>query len=191
MFGNKEYITEEQLSDALSPLLKRIDAMEKGKNAIEEQIKALKADNSSLKSRLSDLESLMKETPNGGLQHTNPNPSWGWSQSRTVDEKTGTLYLPSPTPSGTFTEASEEVEIGKSIYMLQTDDGSHGTFELLQTPDALATAMISVSQFLKPVCRITGNIHSMPDKVETVEKGNAQKKDGVWTVTKKTVVKFI
>ena len=56
------------------------------------------------------------------------------------------LYLAAPSPDGTFSQASAMEQIGKSIYQLTTTDGQNGTFILLDTPDAIATAMISVSQ---------------------------------------------
>ena len=62
-----------------------------------------------------------------------------------VNVRTATVYyLPAPTPDGLFLQASEREQIGKSVYQLTTSDGQNGTFILLDTPDAIATAMISV-----------------------------------------------
>lgn len=203
MFGNKDNITSSQLTEALAPLLKRIDELEKTVkkikadnkslneklSAMEEEIATLKEDSSNIKdgvSALTDNQQGSNDGESDGLQD-----GYGLSSlpigGRSVAKL---LYLPSPTASGTFASSSTEEEIGKSIYLLHTDDGKQGTFEVLQTPDALATATISVSQFLKPVCRIVGNTHIMPEKIETIEEGEAQKEDEEWVVTKKAVVKF-
>lgn len=200
MFGNKEYITEDQLSEALAPLLKRLDELEKSVKELKKQTATIKADNKSLNDKLSALERQLRAstTDNGNddeLKHINPIPNGGGAR-RTERARGGAVgpaifYLPSPTLSGTFQTVSSEEEIGKSIYLLHTEDSIHGTFSLLQSPDAMATAMISVSQFLKPVCRITGDTHHVPDRMETIEEGEAQMKDGVWTMTKKAVVEFI
>lgn len=198
MFGNKDNITTSQLNEALAPLLKRLGELEK-------TVKKLKADNKSLKDRLTAIEK--------GIAATDEKPQEDYFKDLESNDKRKDLesndeskeleeapsvkdtvirqyFLPSPTAEGTFDTYSDEEEIGKSIFALHTQDGEHGTFALLQTPDALATAMISVSQFLKPVCRITGNTHKMPERIETIEEGEAQKIDDKWTVTKKTVIKF-
>lgn len=198
MFGNKDSITSDKLADALAPLVKRIEKL-------EAELKKIKADNKSLTDKLSALEkdlSTLKNSKqdaingaNGELKHIFPSPIGEMDvaaappRGEAVSAE-ATFFLPSPTSDGTFLSASPEEEIGKSIYLLTTEDGEHGTFELLQSSDAMATAAISVSQFLKPVCRINGDTHHMPDRIENVEKGEAQKKDGMWVVTKKAVISF-
>lgn len=100
------------------------------------------------------------------------------------------LYLAAPTPDGTFSQASAMEQIGKSIYQLTTSDGQNGTFILLDTPDAIATAMISVSQFVKPACKISGNTAIQPRHIITEEEGAASREGTGWKITRKAVVRF-
>lgn len=100
------------------------------------------------------------------------------------------LYLAAPTPDGTFSQASAMEQIGKSIYQLTTTDGQNGTFILLDTPDAIATAMISVSQFVKPACKISGNTAIQPRHIITEEEGAASREGTGWKITRKAVVRF-
>ena len=100
------------------------------------------------------------------------------------------LYLAAPTPDGTFSQASAMEQIGKSIYQLTTADGQNGTFILLDTPDAIATAMISVSQFVKPACKISGNTAIQPRHIITEEEGAASREGTGWKITRKAVVRF-
>ena len=100
------------------------------------------------------------------------------------------LYLEAPTPDGTFSQASAMEQIGKSIYQLTTTDGQNGTFILLDTPDAIATAMISVSQFVKPACKISGNTAIQPRHIITEEEGAASREGTGWKITRKAVVRF-
>lgn len=81
-------------------------------------------------------------------------------------------------------------QIGKSIYQLTTTDGQNGTFILLDTPDAIATAMISVSQFVKPACKISGNTAIQPRHIITEEEGAASREGTGWKITRKAVVRF-
>ena len=100
------------------------------------------------------------------------------------------LYLAAPSPDGTFSQASAMEQIGKSIYQLTTTDGQNGTFILLDTPDAIATAMISVSQFVKPACKISGNTAIQPRHIITEEEGAASREGAGWKITRKAVVRF-
>lgn len=100
------------------------------------------------------------------------------------------FYLAAPNPDGTFSQASAVEQIGKSIYQLTTADGQNGTFILLDTPDAIATAMISVSQFVKPACKISGNTAIQPRHIITEEEGAASREGAGWKITRKAVVRF-
>ena len=100
------------------------------------------------------------------------------------------LYLAAPSPDGTFSQASAMEQIGKSIYQLTTTDGQNGTFILLDTPDAIATAMISVSQFVKPACKVSGNTALQPRHIITEEEGAASREGTDWKITRKAVVRF-
>ncbi|MBQ6187948.1 MAG: hypothetical protein IJK49_08415 [Prevotella sp.] len=99
-------------------------------------------------------------------------------------------YLSAPTPEGIFTEFYEEERVGSSVYLLTTDDGINGTFRMLNTPDALATLAISISQFVKPVCKIIGAVTIQPRHVAVHMPGSAVFEDGVWRTTVKAQVQF-
>jgi len=100
------------------------------------------------------------------------------------------FYLPAPSADGLFQQASLHEQIGKSIYQLTTTDGQNGTFILLDTPDAIATATISVSAFVKPVCRIIGSTSQQPRHIITEEEGAVAREGADWRVTRKAVVRF-
>lgn len=108
----------------------------------------------------------------------------------TQEEPVKRFYLSAPTPDGIFSSVSEKEQIGKSIYVLSTTDGLNGTFVMLATHDALATAMISISQFVKTVCKVHGNINMIPKRVVTEEEGVATNMDGEWKMMKKAIVRF-
>lgn len=101
-----------------------------------------------------------------------------------------TYYLAAPSSEGFFADASPVEQIGKSIYVLTTDDDQTGQFALLDTHDAIATAMISVSQFVKPVCKIIGSVVSLPRHAITEERGTAQRADSGWQVMRKATIRF-
>ncbi len=131
----------------------------------------------------------IEETPHSTLHtphSTNHTPHSTLHESHSTE----ILYLEAPTPDGTFSQASAMEQIGKSIYQLTTTDGQNGTFILLDTPDAIATAMISVSQFVKPACKISGNTAIQPRHIITEEEGAASREGTGWKITRKAVVRF-
>ena len=121
--------------------------------------------------------------PSPNIHHPSPN-------TQHPSPTTHHLFLAAPTPDGVFLQASETEQIGKSIYQLTTTDGQNGTFILLDTPDAIATAMISVSQFVKPACKVSGNTALQPRHIITEEEGAASREGTGWKITRKAVVRF-
>lgn len=101
------------------------------------------------------------------------------------------FFLSAPTADGVFADSATSEQIGTSIYQLTTSDGINGSFILLDTRDAIATAMISVSQFVKPICKVIGNTQVPPRHVITEEEGIAKMEEGKWKVTRKAVVRFM
>lgn len=99
-------------------------------------------------------------------------------------------YLAAPSADGTFQRFSRRLQIGKTIYVLKTTDGYNGTFILYDTPDAIATAMLSVSQFIKPVCKVNGNVSQLPHHIITEEEGIAVFEADVWKCVRKAVIRF-
>ncbi|MDY6248254.1 MAG: hypothetical protein SPL55_02310 [Prevotella sp.] len=130
----------------------------------------------------------IEETPSS--LHESPSTLLTPHSSLHTPHSTEILYLAAPSPDGTFSQASAMEQIGKSIYQLTTTDGQNGTFILLDTPDAIATAMISVSQFVKPACKISGNTAIQPRHIITEEEGTASREGTGWKITRKAVVRF-
>ena len=130
----------------------------------------------------------IEETPS--TLHTPPSTPHPPHSTLHESPSTEILYLAAPTSDGTFSQASAMEQIGKSIYQLTTTDGQNGTFILLDTPDAIATAMISVSQFVKPACKISGNTAIQPRHIITEEEGAASREGTGWKITRKAVVRF-
>lgn len=197
MFGSKDYITDSQLAESLEPLLKRLRDVEKANKVLAGRVEALEASLEALRAAEADVAAGAGD----GDVAVEANELGGADVGSTCglpvgDDAVGgsdadaVLFLPAPSPEGFFAEATSEEQIGKSIYELRPEGGGRGTFALLSSPDAMATAMISVSSFVKPVCRIQGNTHRMPDGIVTLSRGEARLKDGVWVVTSKAVVEF-
>lgn len=183
----------------MEDLLGKVDALSSRVVVLETEVKESRERLQSFEERLHQMEMMMERpadgTPNGnsvtGLQTQMENSAEQEEQSRRASFGQPTeWYLPAPTPDGFFDSPSEVKQVGKSIYVLHTTDGQSGHFALLDDADAIATAMISISQFIKPACRIEGNAHSRPKRVRTVEEGLARLEDGGWRVVNKARLVF-
>lgn len=195
MFGNnKDTITSEQLDDLMKPLLERVDKLETVVQKQAKQLAALQRVVEQYEARQQEEPHVEAETPATPLAEEGRDMlEVGDTISLEVPPAAmeETLYLPAPTPDGWFPEGSASLQVGKSIYRLRSVDGVNGYFSMLTSPDALATALISVSQFVKPACRIEGDTHRLPQRVETLEEGTAQRDGNAWRVVRKATVRFV
>ncbi len=180
-------MTEEQVAALVQPLRERVDQLEE---LIAQQTATLKALGAEMEA--------LRETV-GKLQEPSVDLSAAWTSDEAAQAECAekmqsvpsTWFFSTPSPEGTFSEGTTRETVGKSIYRLHTDDGVNGRFVMLSSPDAIATAMISVSQFVKPVCRIEGNTYRQPQHIETLEEGIARLSGDVWKVVKKATVQFV
>ena len=187
MFGSKNYMTEEDVVAMINPLRERIDQLE---TLVRQQTSALSA----LRVAVDEAKGQIGQLLDSHVALPSlPDDKVATGHASTSGESSfpSTFYFSMPLPEGVFVDGTTEERVGKSIYLLRTDDGLNGRFEMLSTPDAIATAMISVSQFVKPVCRVEGSTHRQPHGVVTLEKGVAQQAGGVWKVVKKATVQFL
>lgn len=99
------------------------------------------------------------------------------------------MFFPVPV-DGTFVNGTEEIQPGKSLYMLRTTDGTNATFTILNTPEAIQTALISLSETVKPVCKILNTV-SNPLEIVTEGPGTAVREGDTWKMVTKSVVRLI
>lgn len=193
MLGGSDESTE-QLIAALN---ERLEQLEKKNNEIE---KALNEQNLKIEQLLSTLEdkklkdnNVMGSTINTSIEssYSVGNDGGDKNEASAKSEEPTTLFFSAPTPSGEFCSPSTKEQPGSSIYRLVTKDNVNGRFTMLNTPDAVATANISVSQFVKPVCKILSTTSSIPRHIITREEGTATMTDGTWKVTKKAQIEFV
>ena len=109
-------------------------------------------------------------------------------QSETETEPL-TQYLPPPSPDGVFHETFSQPRVGKTVYQMTTVDGNNGTFIFYDNRDALATAMISISQIVKTVCRVENNKNA-PRNIVNVKEGQVVREGNSWRVVEKATVRF-
>ena len=181
MFKNQ---IERQIQEKLEPMNDRLDHLENHLVLLKKQLKAIEEQIDGLRLQMKDLSNRDRRNEDmiNGVAVETENNDLADIHTQKV------YYLQAPSIEGSFSEWTLNEQIGKSIYQLSTNDGINGTFIVLDTPDAIATAMISVSQFIKPACKIIGNTAKLPRRIETQEEGTAIYENGTWRVVNKAVV---
>lgn len=164
-----EYVTVEKYEKDIKALKKRIESLEDSlaeRKASENKIAALSG-------AVNDQNLSEREV----------------KQEVIEEERPKTLYLSPPSPDGVFHESFSQPRVGSTVYQMTTSDDNHGTFIFYENRDALATAMISISQIVKTVCRVENN-KSNPQDITNVSEGKVVKEGNSWRVVEKATVRF-
>ena len=99
------------------------------------------------------------------------------------------MFYPVPV-DGVFLNGTSDIEVGKSLYMLKTSDDKNATFQILNTPEAIATALISMNEMVKPACKILNTV-AEPVEILAEKLGTAEREGDGWRITNKAVVRLI
>lgn len=99
------------------------------------------------------------------------------------------MFYPVPV-DGVFLNGTSDIEVGKSLYMLKTSDDQNATFQILNTPEAIATALISMNEMVKPACKILNTV-AAPVEILAEKLGTAEREGDGWRITNKAVVRLI
>ena len=187
MFESK---IERQIQSLLEPYEDRIQELERHLIQLNKRVESLEQQIEAHSSHPIEIstDKEMKETVAAQASIVNSAPTDIQTEGKAPQHRI--LFMTAPNDEGVFTGSSETEQVGKSIYQLSTTDGVHGTFIMLDTPDAIATAMISVSQFVKTACKVQGNLSPYPQQIQTLEEGTAVLENDSWRITNKAIVKF-
>lgn len=164
-----EYVTVEKYEKDIKALKKRIESLE---DSLAER-KASENKIATLSGAVNDQNLSEREV----------------KQEVIEEERPKTLYLSPPSPDGVFHESFSQPRVGSTVYQMTTSDDNHGTFIFYENRDALATAMISISQIVKTVCRVENN-KSNPQDITNVSEGKVVKEGNSWRVVEKATVRF-
>lgn len=102
-----------------------------------------------------------------------------------------TIYLGRANMRGIFVRADRTLNIGNSIFVLDTSDGFSGTFRVADSPAAWSLALSNPKEYLETAC--TG--HDLEDtadfsKVVTESAGTAVFEGGCWRVIRKARIRY-
>ena len=100
------------------------------------------------------------------------------------------LFMSKPDENDDFTRVSDTLEPGNSIYVLDTWDGVHGKFEVIDKPEVHRFALMMPAENLIRAC--SGNAIQIPSgtRIVTDRPGEAEFIDGKWHVVVKAIIHY-
>ncbi|MDE6018999.1 MAG: hypothetical protein K2G85_09335 [Muribaculaceae bacterium] len=102
------------------------------------------------------------------------------------------VYLGHVNQKGLFTKASRSLNAEYSVYKMDIPDGHHGTFKVVNDPDALDRILENPGMWLDGGCEIENPEDAdIAAEIVTLQEGEALFADNTCRVTKKARIKFI
>jgi len=96
-------------------------------------------------------------------------------------------FLSELSRDGVFGNSTVDYVPGKSIYVLITEDNTRGTFKVLTTNEAMASALHAVNTVLMPACYIKSQA-PLPQTIVNEIEGVAVREGSLWRVTSKAEI---
>ena len=183
--GNKELQEMQQLCEQQAEQLELLAGELAALKRQMAKIEARMADMDELVAKLSEQDTIASTKESLQVADSASDPA-----SVAISPATQRFYLAAPTPDGCFADMSTVEQTGKSLYVLTVKDGMIGMYSMIANDEAMATAMISISQFVKSACKVIGDTHKPPRRIVTVEEGCVMREGDVWRITRKAVVRF-
>jgi len=102
-----------------------------------------------------------------------------------------TLYLSKPDENETFMRATDDFELGNSIFVLTTPDGVHGEYNVIDNRDVHRFALMMPGENLTRAC--SGHAIQMANgmtRIVTDRAGEAIYENGQWHVSVKAIIHY-
>ena len=99
-------------------------------------------------------------------------------------------FMRSP-KGGMFDEGTTTYRPGKALYKIVSADDMVGTFEYINTPEAVEYARQSKSSFIEPACTILNDGEISISQIVTEQKGKVKRVDNGWKIIEKANVRLM
>ena len=209
-----------QKNAEISQLNAKVDQLNRENASMKRDMQALVAENGSLRTRLTDAQNQLEEIRKAAVAaapapcHTAPQPEredapapvaavgpeYPAPQPRPQSQPAAqaapqrrhrTIFLGRVNNKGIFVRADRELNVGNSIYVLETTDGYAGTFRVVADPVVWEMALLTPQQSLMGGC--TGDdldLHEGMTRIVTESPGTAVFEGGCWRVIRKARIRY-
>ena len=158
---------------------------------LTKKLEASLKQNSELKTKLEALTSEIAALQATGLQTLPQEPKTPGTSASQRGHSLRTIYLGRANARQIFIRADRSLNIGNSVFVLDTTDGVTGSFRVADSPAAWSLALSNPEEYLKNAC--TG--HDLEDtsgvsSIVTESSGTAVFEGGTWRVIRKAKIRY-
>lgn len=206
-----------QKNAEISQLNAKVDQLNRENASMKRDMQALVAETGSLRTRLTDAQSQLEEirkaaaaaaaptprpaapqpereyapAPIAAVEPERPAPQPQPAAQAAPQRRHRTIFLGRVNNKGIFVRADRELNVGNSIYVLETTDGYAGTFRVVADPVVWEMALLTPQQSLMGGC--TGDELDLPEgmtRIVTESSGTAVFEGGCWRVIRKARIRY-
>lgn len=163
-------------------LSKKLESANRQNNELRSKLETLSAELSTMRNNPASNSGNPKQSPVTHTQH---------NTETTRHPSVRTIFLGRANAKGIFVRADRSLNIGNSIFVLETSDGFSGTFKVADSPAAWGLAFSNPREYLDTAC--TGSDldnTSSASKIITEQSGTAVFEDGCWRVIRKARISY-
>ena len=155
--------------------------------------------NKELSEKLAALEKEMETlrfAPKEESQYVQKNSRQGFDSKGDMEQEVRraplrTIYLGRANSKGIFVRADRTLNVGNSVFILDTTDGFSGTFKVADSPAAWSVALSNPAEYLSAACvTVNPDNASAAEKIVTESSGTAIFEGGCWRVIRKAKIRF-
>lgn len=185
--GGMDSETQEHYESIISDKDVEIAMITKKLESAQRQNSDLKSKIEALERELANLRTSTRMAPaNERPQHEQPSEF-----SPTPKPTLRSIYLGRANQRGIFVRADRTLNMGHSVFVLNTSDGYSGSFKVADSPAAWSLALSNPAEYLETAC-IGHNLGdtSEASKIVTESAGTAVFEGGCWRVTRKAKIRY-
>lgn len=142
--------------------------------------------NSELKSKIDSLSAELSQ-----LRHAPVVAPVAQKESKATDAPLRSIFLGRANAKGIFVRADRTLNVGHSVFVLETTDGYSGTFRVADSPAAWSLALSNPREYLQNAC-IGNDLDdtASASRIVTESSGTAVFEGGCWRVIRKARIKY-
>ncbi len=193
-YNKKEEEAREKFADTLAAKNKELSELHQRCLDLEKELSSRIKENEAAKAMLASLKEELKnkESVSGETQSTSRPAEAINSPTKEISAPgVKSIYLGRANNRGLFVRADRKLNIGHSIYRLETSDGYSGTFHVAEDPTVWEMALLTPKDSLMGAC--TGKDLESTDgytRIVTESAGTAIFEGGCWKVIRKAKIRY-
>lgn len=170
----------------ISMLSKKLETANRQNSELKAKIESLVAEVASLKGAIAASEQALRTS----VKPISP-VTEGQEGKLPKQPVLRSIFLGRANAKGIFVRADRTLNVGHSVFILETNDGYSGSFKVADSPAAWSLALSNPTEYLSAACAISGQEDTEgKSRIITESSGTAIFEGGCWRVIRKAKIRF-